>query len=144
MKKFLLVVAVAGIMTSCKDKKDEKKAEETTTTTPTTTEPTTTTPTTTEPTTTTPTTGTPTFSDPDVAAYVKAYDEYVALYKKAVDGKDMTKMMELSKMGQDLATKGTNAAQKLSGNPADAKKLSDYMMAKSAEIVELSKKLSGQ
>jgi len=137
MKKFLLVVAVAGIMTSCKDK---KKTEEPTPTTPTTEQPTT--PTTSEP---APSTGgVPTFSDADVTAYVKAYEEYVAVYRKAVEGKDMSKMMELSKMGQDLASKGMAASQKLASNPEDAKKLADYMTAKSAEIVELSKKLTGQ
>ena len=138
MKKFLFVVAIAGIMTSCKDKKDEKKAEESTTTMPT--EPTTTAPT--EPTTVS--TGVPTFSDPDVTAYVKAYEDYIAVYKKAVEGKDMSKMMDLSKMGQDLATKGMAASQKLAVNPEDAKKLADYMTARSAEIVALSKKLTGQ
>jgi hypothetical protein len=140
MKKFLFVVAIAGIMTSCKDKKDEKKAEEPTITAPT--EPTTTEPTTTVPTTTSE--GVPTFSDADVTAYVKAYEDYIAVYKKAVEGKDMSKMMDLSKMGQDLATKGMAASQKLSANPEDAKKLADYMTARSAEIVALSKKLTGQ
>jgi hypothetical protein len=140
MKKFLFVVAIAGIMTSCKDKKDEKKPEEPTTITPTE-------PTTSEPTTTAPTTtfeGVPTFNDADVTAYVKAYEDYIAIYKKAVEGKDMSKMMDLSKMGQDLVTKGMAASQKLAANPEDAKKLADYMTARSAEIVALSKKLTGQ
>lgn len=136
MKKILFVVAIAGFMIACKSKKDEKKPEETTTTTE---------PTTTEPTTTTTTsTGVPTFSDPDVAAYVKSYEDYIAAYKKAVESKDMGKLGELGTMGQDLATKGTAAAQKLAGNPEDAKKLADYMTAKSAEVMELTKKLTGQ
>ena len=135
MKKLFAVLALVGVMTSCKDKKkDEKKPEETTTTT----EPTTTT--TTEPT----TTGVPTFNDADVTAYVKAYEDYIAAYKKVVESKDMTKMGDLSKNAQDLAAKGTAASQKLVGNPEDAKKLADYMTAKSAEIMELSKKLTGQ
>ena len=56
----------------------------------------------------------------------------------------MTKMAELGTMGQDLATKATAATQKLVSNPEDAKKLADYMTAKAAEIMELSKKLTGQ
>lgn len=140
MKKVLLVVAIAGFMISCKDKKEEKKAEETTTTTP----PTTTEPTTTEPSKMEASSGVPTFSEADVNAYVAAYEEYVNTYKKAVEGKDMGKMVELSKMGQDLVAKGTAAAQKLAAHPEDAKKLADYMTARSAEIIELSKKLTGQ
>lgn len=140
MKKVLLVVAIAGFMISCKDKKEEKKAEETTTTTP----PTTTEPTTTEPSKMEASSGVPTFSDADVNAYVASYEEYVNTYKKAVEGKDMGKMMELSKMGQDLVAKGTAASQKLASHPEDAKKLADYMTARAAEIVELSKKLTGQ
>ncbi len=139
MKKFFAVLALVGVMTSCKDKKDDKKPEETTTTpTDATTTPTdaTTTPTT--------DTGVPTFSDADVTAYVKSYEDYIAVYKKAADSKDMSKLAELGKMGQDLAAKATAASQKLATNPADAKKLADYMTAKSAEIMELTKKLTGQ
>ncbi len=134
MKKLLLVVAVAGLMTSCKDKKDEAKTEETTTTT----EPTTTTPTETT------STGVPTFSDPDVTAYVKSYEDYVAAYRKAAESKDMTKLTELGTLGQDLATKSTAIAQKLATSPEDAKKLADYMTAKANEIMELTKKMTGQ
>lgn len=135
MKKFFAVLALVGVMTSCKDKKkDEKKPEETTTTTTTTT----TTATDVAP------TSVPTFNDADVTAYVKAYEDYIAIYRKAAEGKDMTKLAELGKMGQDLSTKAVAATQKLANNPEDAKKLADYMTAKSAEIMELSKKLTGQ
>jgi hypothetical protein len=139
MKKFFAVLALVGVMTSCKDKKKDEPEE--TTTTPSTDA--TTTPTT-EPTTTPASTGVPTFSDPDVTAYVKSYEDYIATYRKAVEGKDMSKMADLGRMGQDLASKGAAAAQKLATSPEDAKKLADYMTAKSAEIVELSKKLMGQ
>jgi hypothetical protein len=139
MKKLFAVLALVGVMTSCKDKKDEKKPEEPTTTTPTDAPPTPT-----DATTPAATSGVPTFKDADVTAYVQSYEDYIAAYKKAVEGKDMGKMAELGKMGQDLATKGTAAAQKLATSPDDAKKLADYMMAKSAEIMELSKKLTGQ
>lgn len=140
MKKLLFVVAIAGIMTSCKDKKDEKKAEETTTTTPTTTEPTTT-----EPTTTTPATGgVPSFKDADVQAYAQAYADYADTYKKAAESKDMSKFADLSKMGQDLAMKSAAMSQKLATTPEEAKKLTDFIVAKSNEIAEYTKKLTGQ
>lgn len=136
MKKLFAVLALVGVMTSCKDKKkDEKKPEETTTTPPTDA---------TTPTTDATTPGVPTFNDADVTAYVKAYEDYIAVYKKAADSKDMTKLAELGTMGQDLAAKATAATQKLAANPEDAKKLADYMTAKSAEIMELTKKLTGQ
>ncbi len=136
MKKLVAVLALVGVMASCKDKKkeEEKKPEETTSTTTTTT--------TTDQTTTA--TGVPTFSDPDVNAYVKAYEDYIAAYKAAVESKDMSKMGDLGKMGQDLAAKATAASQKLANNPEEAQKLADYMTARSAEIIELSKKLTGQ
>ena len=140
MKKIFAVLALVGVMTSCKDKKkDEKKTDETTVTTPSDTA-TTPPPTTPEVT----TGGVPTFNDADVTAYVKAYEDYIAVYKKAAESKDMSKMAELGKMGQDLAAKGTAAAQKLATSPEDAKKLADYMTAKSAEIMEYTKKLTGQ
>ena len=142
MKKIFAVLALVGVMTSCKDKKKEEVKVEPTTTTPTTTEPTTTT---TEPTTTTPTTGgVPSFKDADVQAYAQAYADYVDAYKKAAESKDMAKFSELGKMGQDLGAKTTAMTQKLQSNPEEAKKLSDFLMAKAAEISEYSKKLMGQ
>ncbi len=136
MKKIFAVLAIVSLITSCKNKKDEgKKQNETTTTEPANTNPA-------KEESTTP--GVPTFNDADVTAYVKAYEEYIATYKKAVESKDMTKMTDLAKLGQDLATKGVTATQKLVSSPEDAKKLADYMTAKSAEVIELSKKLTGQ
>lgn len=138
MKKLLPVVALFVLFSACKSKKDEKKPEETTTTT------TTTDPGTTTTTTTTTTPGVPTFNDADVTAYVKAYEDYIAVYKTAAETKDMSKMADLAKTAQDLAAKATAATQKLISNPEDAKKLADYMTAKSAEVMELTKKLTGQ
>ncbi len=137
MKKLLVVFALTGLLISCKDKKkDEPKPTEPTTTTPTEPSPT--------PTPAPTTSGVPTFSDADVTAYVQAYEEYIATYKKAVESKDMSKMAELGTKGQDLAAKGAAASQKLATTPEEAKKLADYMTAKSAEVMELSKKLTGQ
>lgn len=133
MKKLFAVVALAGFMAACNnEKKDETKSEDPTTTTPTTTEPTAT------------AEGVPSFDNPEVAAYVKSYEDYIAMLKQAVEGKDMSKMADLSKMGTDLSMKGTAAAQQLTANPADAKKLADYMSARGTEVMELMKKLTGQ
>lgn len=75
-EKILAVLALVGVMTSCKDKKkDEKKPEETTTTT--TTDPTTTTTTTT----TTTDANVPTFSDPEVQKFVTEYSAFITEYK---------------------------------------------------------------
>lgn len=137
MKKLFAILAIAAVMTSCKGKKDDKKVEDSTTNTPTTTD-VTTTPTDLAP------GDVPTFSDPDVTAYVKAYEDYISVYRKAAEGKDLSKFAELGKMGQDLSSKGIAASQKLANNPSDAKKLADYMTARSQELITLSKKLSGQ
>lgn len=133
MKKLFAVLAIVGVMTSCKDKKAETPAE---TPTETPVETPTETPTVTD--------GVPTFSDPDVNAYVKSYEDYINAYKAAVESKDMTKMADLGTMGQDLATKGAAAAQKLAANPEESQKLATYMTAKANEVMELSKKLTGQ
>jgi hypothetical protein len=136
MKRVLLVLAVASVMVACNNKKkggDDKKPADTSATTNNNTN----TNTNTNP-------AVPTFADPDVQAYVNAYEEYITAYEKVVESKDMTKMMDLSKTAQDLAAKGTAAAQKLSMSPEEAKKLSDYMTARSQYAVELSKKLTGQ
>ncbi len=134
MKKLFAVLAIVAVMTSCKDKKAEDAKTDTTEIKmdePRMDEP-------------AMTNGVPTFNDPDVTAYVKAYEEYIAAYKAAVEKKDMTKMADLGTMGQDLAMKGSAASQKLAANPEDAKKLADYMTAKANEVMELSKKLTGQ
>lgn len=139
MKKFLAVLAVAGVMVSCNNKKDDKKDEKkdgdtTVVVTP-------------PADNTTPpadNAGVPSFADADVNAFVKAYEDYVAAYKAAAETKDMAKFAELGKQGQDLATKSTAASQKLATSPEEAKKLADYLTAKANEILEYSKKFTGQ
>ena len=130
------MLAIAGILTSCGGKKDEKKEDVKMDTATVTTPPTDNPPTT--------TTGVPTFADADVNAFVKAYEDYVAAYKAAAESKDMTKFAELGKQGQDLAAKSTAAMQKIAANPEENKKLTDYLTAKAAEIMEYSKKFTGQ
>lgn len=83
--------------------------------------------------------GAPSFSDAKVQEYVDAYEAYLEEYKKAVESKDMTAFASLGQKGQELGSK----AQEISGglSASDAKKLNEYMLKKSEEIQELSKKL---
>ncbi|KAA1246916.1 hypothetical protein [Aquimarina sp. RZ0] len=81
----------------------------------------------------------PSFNDQKVQAYVNSYEAYIEKYKKIVESKDMTAFASLGQKGQELSTK----AQEIMGNLSadDVKKLNDYMLAKSTELQELSKKL---
>jgi len=138
MKKLFAVVALVGIMTSCKDKKkDENKMDETTTTTttPTTTTDPTTTPTTTQPTTTTTTASTsvPTFTDPEVQQFANEYAAFMAEYKAGM--KDPAKMSDLGKKMTDWSTKSQNIGVKLAKTPDEAKKWADWVMALSKDMM---------
>lgn len=129
MKKIFAVLALVGVMTSCKDKKkDEKKVEETTTTT----EPTTTTTTTTTETTTS--SDVPKFADADVQKYVDDYTAFVKGYVEAYKTKDMTKVQELSAKASEWATKSMDIAKKLAANPDDATKFSNYISKLSQDM----------
>lgn len=133
MKKLFAVLAIVGVMTSCKDKKkEEKKVEDTTTNTPTTTEPTTTT-TTTDNTTTTASTGVPSFSDPEVQKFANDYAAFVAEYKAGM--KDPSKMNDLVKKMQDWSTRSQSIGLKLAQKPDEAKKWSDWVMAMNKELM---------
>ena len=125
MKKFLFVIAIAGIMTSCKDKKDEKKAEDPTTITPT--EPTTTTPTTTA------TSGVPSFSDPEVQKFANEYTAFINEYKTGMV--DPAKAQAMSKSAQEWATKMTPIAMKLASNPEEMKKWTDWATALTKDMM---------
>ncbi|MEO5945923.1 MAG: hypothetical protein ABIP79_03845 [Chitinophagaceae bacterium] len=138
MKKLFVVLAIAGVMTSCEDKKAEDVKTDTTETKMD--EPKMDEPKMDEP----KTNGVPTFSDADVQAYANSYADLAEAYKKAAETKDMSKFADLSKMGQDLATKAAAMSQKLATTPDEAKKLSDFIMLKSNEIMEASKKITGQ
>lgn len=117
MKKLFTVLALVGVMTSCKSKKkDEKKPDETTTTTTTTTEGTT-----------TAMSGVPTFSDPEVQKFANDYAAFIAEYKAGM--KDPAKLMELSKNMQDWSTRATSVGMKLANHPEEAKAWADWMMA---------------
>lgn len=132
MKKLLFVVAIAGVMTSCKDKKDEKAVDATTTTTSTT-EPTTTEPTTTTTTTTTASTGVPTFSDPEVQQFANDYAAFIANYKAGMN--DPAKMQDLTKDMQKWTEKSQKIGMKLSQTPDEAKKWADWVMVISKDMM---------
>jgi len=121
MKKLFAVLALVGVMTSCKDKKkDEKKPEETTTTTPSTTEATTTTTTTTE---TSVSSDIPKFADAVTTSLVAAYTS-----------KDMTNIASLSPKAAEWASKSMDVSKKLMANPDDAAKFTAYMSKLSDQI----------
>jgi hypothetical protein len=111
MKKLFAVLAIVGVMTSCKDKKkDDKKTEETTTTTPTTTESTTTPP--------AEIAGVPKFSDPEVQKFANDYGNFMMQYKAGMS--DPAKMTELSKNMQEWSSRSTEIGMKLASKPEEA------------------------
>ena len=129
MKKLFAVLALVGVMTSCKSKKkDEKKPEETTTTTPT---DATTTPT--DATTTTATAGVPTFSDPEVQKFANDYGAFMAEYKAGM--KDPAKLAELSKGMTEWSTKAQSIGMKLATTPDEAKKWADWALELSKSLM---------
>jgi hypothetical protein len=114
MKKVLFVLAVAGVMASCGDKKKSDKPAEVkdsiTTTTTTTTPP-----------------GVPAFADAEVQAFVNDYTVFVQSYLDACKAKDMAKAQELSMKMNDWSSRSMAIGNKLAGNPDETKKFNDYM-----------------
>ena len=129
MKKLFAVLALVGVMTSCKSKKkDEKKPEETTTITTTTTTTESTTPT---------TAGVPTFSDPEVQKFANEYGAFMTEYKAGM--KDPAKLAELAKGMQEWSTKAQSIGMKLASSPDEAKKWADWALALSQELMPATK-----
>jgi hypothetical protein len=121
MKKIFAVLAIIGVMTSCKGKKDDKKVEDKTTTAPTNTD-----------TTTAPVTDNayvpPTFADPDVQKYVTEYSAFVTSYVDAFKAKDMDKVAKLGKESTMWTEKSQSIPAKLAANPDAAKRFTDFMI----------------
>lgn len=129
MKKILTILTLVSAIASCNNKKKEEiKTDVPATNSTETVKPTT-------------AADIPVFNDPDLNAYIKAYEDYLAVYRKTAEGKDASKIAELAKMGEEVAAKGNAAAQKLAGHPEDAKKLADYMESRSKEVIELANKI---
>ena len=120
MKKILSVIALAGIMASCNNTKEDKTE---------TTKDTASTTTTTDPaptnTTTTAADGVPNFSDPEVQKFANDYAAFIKEYKAGMS--DPARMQELSKQMQDWSTKSQNIGAKLASNPDDLKKWTDWV-----------------
>ncbi|MFC5045537.1 hypothetical protein ACFSTE_18470 [Aquimarina hainanensis] len=85
-------------------------------------------------------TNVPSFSNEKVQEYVKAYEAYIAEYRKAAESKNVTALGALGEKGQELATKSQELTANLSGD--DVQKFTEYMMAKGKELQELSNKFS--
>lgn len=134
MKKIFAVLALVGVMTSCKSKKKDEAKPETTTTTDATTTPTdaTTTPTTTEPSNTA-VAGVPSFKDADVQKFANDYTAFINEYKAGMA--DPAKAAQLATQLQEWSKKSTEIGMKLAKDPEEAKKWSDWAM-------ELSKMLT--
>jgi hypothetical protein len=127
MKKLLLVLTIAGVITACKSKKtDEKKPEETTTTAPTTT-------TTTEPTATTTISGVPTFSDPEVQKFANDYAAFITEYKAGM--KDPAKLAVLAKNMKEWSSKGQSISMKLATKPEEARAWAEWWLACSKDLM---------
>ena len=137
MKKVLFVLAVAGVMVSCGNKKKSDKPADVKDTTGTTT-----TTTTTTTTIITPTGDVPTFSDPEVQKFVNDYTGLVNAYIDAYKGKDMTKVAELAGKYQQWGGQITTISMKLVAKPDDAKKFSDYMTKLSMDWANAAKAMA--
>lgn len=128
MKKLFAVLALVGVMTSCKDKKkDEKKTEETTVTTPPADN-------TTPPADVTPAGDVPKFADAEVQKYVDDYTVFVKGYVDAYKTKDMTKIQELSTKAADWGARSMDISKKLAASPEEATKFSNYITKLSQEM----------
>lgn len=123
MKKLFAVLALAGIMASCNNKKkDEPKPESDTTTTTTTTN-------TDAPPADAPaanTAGVPAFSDPDVQKFANDYAAFIAEYKAGFN--DPAKLAELSKNLQEWSAKATEIGMKLAAKPEEAQAWANWIM----------------
>src|SRR6188474_754767 len=109
MKKLFAILALAGVMVSCNNKKkEEKKTEGDTTIIK-------------DNTNTNDNTGDktvttgeiPTFSDPEVQQYVNDYTEFVTAYVNAYTTKDMTKIQEYATKMTDWTSRSMSVSQKL-------------------------------
>ena len=128
MKKLFFVLALVGVITSCKSKKnDEKKPEEVTTTTPTST----------ATDATTPSADVPTFSDPEVQIFVNDYTAFIKSYKEGM--MDPAKAQALSKSAAEWGTKMQSIAMKLSANPDDMQKWTVWAEMITKEMMPVTK-----
>lgn len=128
MKKVFAVLALVGVLASCKDKKDEKKEDVKSDTAVVTTPPPT------DPGPTTDNTAVPKFADAEVQKYVDDYTAFVNGYVAAYKSKDMTKITEWSTKATEWASKTQTITMKLANSPEEATKFSNYMAKLSQDM----------
>jgi hypothetical protein len=126
MKKILAVLALAGVMVSCNNKKKEEKKPDadTTAVTP---------PVTDNPPADAPPAGVPKFSDPEVQKFANDYAAFIAEYKAGMS--DPAKLQDLSAKMQDWSKRSTDIGMKLAAKPDEAKAWADWVMALSKEMM---------
>jgi hypothetical protein len=135
MKKLFAVLALVGVMTSCKSKKkDEKKPDETTVTTPPTDN-------TTPPPDVTPAGDVPKFADADVQKYVDDYTAFANGLIEAYKTKDMAKIGTLSQKATEWSSKTMEISKKLMASPEEAQKFSNYITKISTDLTEAAKSM---
>jgi PBP1b-binding outer membrane lipoprotein LpoB len=137
IKGLLAIALVSLIAVSCKEAKEEKVEDSKATTEEVATDDKTDVATTEES-----TSDTPSFDNADVQAYVDSYESYIEEYAKVAESKDMSKMADLGNKGAELGKKAQDAMKNLTGD--DAKKLTEYMTAKSKEIQALTAKMTAK
>ena len=81
----------------------------------------------------------PEFSSEGAKEYAKMYQEYVDAYMKAIESKDATQLQDLSKKGQEMATKMASIKDI---TPEDTKKLTEWMTAKAKEMSDAATKMA--
>ncbi len=83
----------------------------------------------------------PTFSDPTVTKWCQDYKNFLDAYVAAINGKDYSKITALSQeFSTQWASKSMEVGMKLSANPEEAKKFSDFTTAVSNQFSEAMKK----
>lgn len=138
MKKIFAVLALVGVMTSCKSKKkDEAKPETTTTTDATTTPATDATTTPATETSTTAVAGVPTFKDADVQKFANDYTAFINEYKAGMT--DPAKATELASRLQEWSKKSTEIGMKLATDQEELKKWTDWAMELSKVLTPATK-----
>ncbi|MBL0152160.1 MAG: hypothetical protein IPP93_01225 [Chitinophagaceae bacterium] len=83
----------------------------------------------------------PNFTDPTVTQWCQDYKNFLDSYVAAINGKDYSKITALSQeFSTQWASKAMEVGMKLSANPEEAKKFSDFTTAVSNQFTEAMKK----
>src|SRR5688500_8142906 len=132
MKKLFAMLAIAGVIISCNNKKEAKTETTDSDTTITTTPPVDNTTTTTN--NTTSVDGVPTFADAEIQKFANDYTVFIRTYADAYKTKDMTKVTNMANDYQQWIGRTQSIGVKLANNPADAQKFNDYITKLTNEL----------